>query len=382
MREGTPGSPPVTAPTGLAAESEATKQSLAFDTDENKNEKGVTDYPTIFNLTGAPVTADNVDDEYEFSTPRIEAVKDETQKKTLRAGLRNYARGIFDLWPVAAGKASTKLLNLVHVENMNLTRWGGPDTAFRFTCIGSRPKGRIKVRILVEEMALTQQPMSQPNTARGIEASKATPYGLVRDAGVPDFVWDKVLRSLGKFQETMIMRIRDVTFETSTAQVGKSGEAAEFIDRFKKGSGWTRRIVLYKKMVDADDTTFAFTLAHEIGHAINSAPTQGAASRLKTDVHNDPGFKAAAKRDGGRAKAITSYGRQSDSEFFAECLAMFVQQQQTFYTLRPNLAQWFAEYELGALKDPKLNPYAKSSSMFGPGSLGIGIGPFAPGEGF
>ena len=111
-------------------------------------------------------------------------------------------------------------------------------------------------------------------------------------------------------------------------------------------------------MNSATDPDFAYTIAHEIGHALDDAPFEGAAGPVvNAEAHNDPKFQEAAKKDGGRAKAITKYAKTDDFEFFAECFALFIQQRDTLRSLRPNIYRFFQDYQWGGLKDPKLNPY-------------------------
>ena len=117
-----------------------------------------------------------------------------------------------------SGLAHSKRLNLVHIENLDLTRWGGPNTSFRFSCAGEQTKKQIKVKILVEALDLPAKPMADRTATAGIEKSKAAPYGLGRDSSVTEDQWEKVLRSLGKIQEALLMRLRDITFETSDQQ--------------------------------------------------------------------------------------------------------------------------------------------------------------------
>jgi Mlc titration factor MtfA (ptsG expression regulator) len=82
----------------------------------------------------------------------------------------------------------------------------------------------------------------------------------------------------------------------------------------------------------------------------------------KGEAHNLPKFLEAAKKDGGRSKAITDYGKTSDLEFYAENLSLFVTQPDMFQTLRPNIYQYFVAYEWEAVKDPELNSPSTVSS--------------------
>ena len=322
-------------------------------------------------MQGQLVLATNVDADYEFQTPSIDALKDDKVKAGLWKGLRAYSMGLFDLVPGKDGKAHSKRLRLVHIENLDLTKWGGPDTSFRFTSRGQTTKGEIKVQILIEALDLPAKPMADSAALKGIEAT-ATKYGLAHDAAFPDSVWQRALGALGKIPESLLMRIRNVTFDLSPADQGAKKEAAEFTSVFKNGT-WTKTFTLYQKMVRGKDPDFAFTLAHEIGHAIDDAPAEGSKGVVADAyVRNDAQFKEAARKDGGRAKAITEYAKTDDNEFFAECFALFIQQPATLKALRPNIYAYFDTYQYGALKDPKLNPYYKAPGTQGAGS-GAGI---------
>ena len=341
QRDGVPGAPgaAAAAPVGLAAESEATRLALKFDTDEPQG-----GFAKSFNLTGTPVTADNVDDSFELETPSIASLKDEKLRSRLYAGLRNHGRGVFDLRPSGQapkpGNAVTTRLNLVHVENMDLTPWGGPNAAFRFSCIGGVKKGRIEVKIIVDELPL-QTPLADASAAPAAEQAKATPRRLSRDDTVDDALWTRVLRALAQIDGSVLSKIEGVTFTESAAALGPKGEAAEYRDAMAAGATtWTRKITLFQGIVTASDASFGFTLAHEIAHGIDAAPTQGATGRVQGAVHELAHFKQAAKQDGGRGGAVTAYAKTDDSEFFAECYAMYLQQPQTLKLLRPHIYQW------------------------------------------
>jgi Domain of unknown function (DUF4157) len=323
------------------------KQALQFDT-------GVSTMKTenFFGLKGDIDLATNVDEDFDIQAPTIDALTDDKVKGTLWKGLRAYARSVFDLLPGKDGKAQSTRLNLVHVDNLDLTKWGGPNTSFRFTSRGKTTAGKINVKILIEALDQPAKPMADPSTQKATEALAAK-YGLAHDPVFPDSVWNRILASLGKIPEALLMRIRDVTFDTSPQQEGPKKEAAEFSANFKDGK-WLKRIILYKKLVTSKDREFAFTLAHEIGHAIDDAPKEGAAGPVAKEekVHDDKKFLDAAKKDGGRAKAITDYAKTDDSEFFAECFGMYIQQPQTLQVLRPNIYSFFESYQAGAKTKP------------------------------
>lgn len=352
----------------LDQEPTATKQKLKVDTDENLG-----NYRKYFGLKGTPTLASNVSATYEETTPQIDSINVQETKDALHQGLHLYALALFDLLPDDDGKTQSKRLNLVHVENLDLTTWGGPNTSFRFTSIGQTdPKGQINVRILIEALSLSSKAMSDPVTAAGIE-KMAAKYGITRDSSVSDDTWNKVLRSIGRIQETVIMRLRDVPFYQSDKDAGAKGEAAEYKDAAQPGGAWSRKIILYKKLLGSNDDKFAFTIEHELGHALDHAPAEQASGFVTGSMtHNDPKFKEAAKKDGGRNEAITAYARTDDHEFFAECFAMFVSKPDTLQALRPNIYQYFHDYQWGALSDPKLNPYKSGSAGMGAG-VGAGL---------
>jgi uncharacterized protein DUF4157 len=351
MREPTqsPPSPPLSP---LEQLSDTEKQKLQFDTDTVASPPALSSF---FGLPGTPNLATNVDSDFEFDTPAIDALKDDKIKTGLYRGLRLFALSTFDLLPGADSKAHSKRLNLVHVENLDLTRYGGPNASFRFSCIGSESKGKITVKILIEAIGAPAKPMADPAATPDIEKRKATPYGLKHDSSVSEALWQRVLGALGAVDESLIMRIRDVTFVTSSQQVGSDGEAASFDFKFSTGP-WTKKIILFQKIINANDADFARLFAHELGHAIDFAPAEKPGGRIaKGEAHNLPKFQEAARKDGGRAKAITDYGKTSDLEFFSECLSLFVQQPDTFRALRPNIYNYFVTYEWAAVKDPNLN---------------------------
>ncbi len=340
---------PVAAPvvTGLEAQPEATRRTLKVDTDEAHGAGA--DPKSYFGLKGDIVTADNVDIDYELVTPGIDALTDDKVKSGLYKGLRGYALGIFDLIPDDKGKATTTRLNLVHHVNLDLTTWGGPSTAFRYTAIGGTTAGKIKVKVIVEQLAATFEPMAASEA--GVEAAKATPNTLTKAALMPDATWKRVLRALDRVPAATLARIHDIEFDNSPDAKGGGGEAAEYLSVYKDGK-WTRRIVIYASLRSGSDDQFAFTLIHELGHAIDFAPTQGAKGKEKDkEAHNDKAFKDAMLKDGGRAKAITTYGGTSDKEYYAECFAMFTQRPTTLEALRPAVYAYFVAFEASAAAD-------------------------------
>jgi hypothetical protein len=343
-------------PTSLDQFSETDRQSLQFDTDALSSPLILKQF---FGLKGTVVAATNLDADIDIEVPAIEALKDAKVKSDLYSGLRQVALSVFDLLPGSDGKAHSKRLHLVHIESLDLTRFGGPKGSFRFTCLGNEAAGKITAKILVEAVPSPAKGMSDPGAVKDIEKRKVAPYGLKRGSSITDdALWQKVERSLGTVDEALIMRIRDVTFETSPKQIGADGEAASFDFSFKTSDTgpWKKTITLFQKIVTAQDDDFARLLDHELGHAIDMAPAEKPGGRIaRGEAHNLPKFLEAAKKDGGRAKAITEYGKTSDKEFYAENLSLFIQQPETFQALRPNLYNYFVAYEWEAVRDPKFN---------------------------
>jgi Mlc titration factor MtfA (ptsG expression regulator) len=130
-------------------------------------------------------------------------------------------------------------------------------------------------------------------------------------------------------------------------------------------------------MINASEQDFAFTIEHEIGHALDYAPAESSRGVDQAKMgHSDPEFLKAAKADGGRAASVTQYGKTDSEEFYAECFAMYISQPDTLAIMRPNIYKYFKTYQWGGLKDPKLNPYApKPGDKPRMGEFGI-IGPF------
>lgn len=367
----------------LDDETQDTKQKLTFDTDGNTR-----DLSHYFGLSGAPILATNVTADYSYAIDTIENLEDKKVKADLKQGLRLYALSLFDLMPDEdTGVARSNRLNLVHVENMDLRRWGGPNTSFRFTCIGQADRSNaINVRILIESSGLPQNHMAYDSAAPGIE-NTAEKYGIRRDinydplattrTSIPDNVWNKVLRSLGRIGEWMLMRLRDITFTMSSQAKGPKGESAEYRTQIKDGV-ITRKIILYTSLLSADDQEFAFTIQHEIGHALDNAPAE-TPKTVETSklAHNDPKFLEAAKADGGLTAAVTQYGKTDELEYYAESFAMFISQPDTLKAMRPNIYNYFNKYQWEALSDPKLNPYApkpgETRPVTGTGSIPMGL---------
>jgi hypothetical protein len=366
----------------LNEETQETKQKLTFDTDAISRELN-----KYFDLTGSVKLAKNVNSDYSYAIDSIDNIPDDKTKANLKKGLSLYALGIFDLLPDdKKDEVHSNRLNLVHVENIDLSRWGGPNESFRFTCIGQTGKANtINVRILIESEGLSSKYMSDDVTAPGIEQT-VSKYGIRRDSSndplapagtISDDVWKKILCSLGRIGEWILMRLRDITFVASSKNKSPKGESAEYWSESKNGV-ITRKIILYADLLSSNDRDFAFTIQHEIGHALDYAPAESPVAIENNKLgHNDPKFLEAVKADGGRAGAITEYGKTNDLEFYAECFAMFISQPSTLMSIRPKIYDYFNKYQWEALKDPKLNPYApkpgEKSQMPG---LGPGFGLF------
>lgn len=345
MRQPAPGAPGAT---GLDALSAPARRSLKVDTAGAHGATG--NLRNFFGAAGTFVTADNVDVDHDLVTPAIDALPDAKVRSALWKGLRAYAQSVFDLLPDDKGVATTTRLNLVHHANLDLSPWGGPDAAFRFTAIGSTTAGKIKVKVLIEQLGAPFVPMSA--SAAGVEAAKARPTALARNSLLPDVIWQRVLRALDRIPAATLARIHDVEFDMSSDARGADGEAASYLAVWD-GSKWTRRIVLYADVLRDSDEQFAFVLIHEVGHALDLAPTEGAKGPVADkEAHADQAFKDAAQKDGGRAKAITAYGAKSDKEFYAECFAMYTQHPATLKTLRPDIHAYFAAVAAPAVKAP------------------------------
>jgi len=91
----------------------------------------------------------------------------------------------------------------------------------------------------------------------------------------------------------------------------------------------------------------AFTMIHEIGHALDFRPNEtagGAGGPSSSAATGRASFRAAVRLDGGLGKGVSTYAATTTDydEYYAEAFAMYQSQADTLKALRPNVYEYFS----------------------------------------
>jgi Mlc titration factor MtfA (ptsG expression regulator) len=162
-----------------------------------------------------------------------------------------------------------------------------------------------------------------------------------------DSQFDQVLEGLDHVPAGLLARVTGIPVHRSLDARGTHNEVAEYKQTRAAGSTtWERRIVVYNDFFGMNTDQKAFTMIHEIGHALDFRPNEGSGGRGGASASSATGtgsFRAAVTLDGGLAKGVSTYGATSTDydEYYAEAFAMYQSQPATLKALRPNVYAYF-----------------------------------------
>jgi hypothetical protein len=254
-------------------------------------------------------------------------------------------------------------LNLSGQANPADTTIHGPDANFRFTSVqfdatGTRTDRVQNVQLLVEKLgnftARTSAETADQRRQRFATTYQITNAVPVRNdplgdplEAMSDSQFDQVLEGLDRVPATLLARVTGIPIHRSLDARGPHNETAEYKQTRAAGStAWERRIVVYGDFFRLSTEQKAFTMIHEIGHALDFRPNEGTGGRGGASLSAATGrgsFREAVARDGGLAKGVSTYSATTSDfdEYYAEAFAMYQSQPDTLKALRPNVYAYF-----------------------------------------
>jgi Mlc titration factor MtfA (ptsG expression regulator) len=162
-----------------------------------------------------------------------------------------------------------------------------------------------------------------------------------------DSQFDQVLEGLNRVPAGLLARVTGIPIHRSLDARGPHNEVAEYKQTRAAGSTtWERRIVVYNDFFRMNADQKAFTMIHEIGHALDFRPNEasgGTGGPSSSAATGTGSFRAAVRLDGGLGKGVSTYAATTTDydEYYAEAFAMYQSQPATLKALRPNVYEYF-----------------------------------------
>ena len=259
------------------------------------------------------------------------------------------------------GITTVQHLDLTGQRNPDKTDEKGPDADIRFTSseFDRTGKGDAKVRnvqLLIEKLGnhSTSSSTEKPEERRKRFENTYQIYNTAPTSHDPldftvksltDSQYDMVLEGIDAVPVNILNSLKGIPIHGGSTDKGPKGEAAEYVSSKAKGSNtWERKITVYKQYFTLNLEQRKYIMVHELGHAADFRPNEGAGGTGKASASSSKAFRDAVKLDGGLSKGVSTYGKTAKDfdEYYAEAFTMYLNQPKTLKALRPNVYNYFA----------------------------------------
>ncbi len=274
----------------------------------------------------------------------------------------------FNLNDGASDSATVNITTVQHLDLSSETNPGdetvhGPNANIRFTTTRFDPTGsgdsRIEnVQLLIEKLsdfsATATTETAEERRQRFESTYQITNAVPVRNdplgdplEAMSDSQFDIVLAALDHVPGNLLSRVAGIPIHRSLDARGADGEVAEYSQNRQAGStSWERRITVFGEFFRMNTEQQAFTMIHEIGHALDYRPNEDPGDTGGPSLSAATGrgsFRRAVRDDGGLARGVSTYGATASDydEYYAEAFAMFRTQPDTLRALRPHVYEYF-----------------------------------------
>jgi len=272
---------------------------------------------------------------------------------------------------LSSSSTESPVVNRTSVQHLDLSSFTnpadaaihGPNANFRvtstqFDATGPRTARIQNVQLLIEKLSDFTASASTETAAQRRQRF-ATTYQITNAVPVrndplgdpleamSDSQFDQVLEGLNRVPANLLARVTGIPIHRSLDDRGPHNEVAEYEQTRAAGSTtWERKIVVYNDFFSMNSDQKAFTMIHEIGHALDFRPNEasgGSGGPSASAATGTGSFRAAVRLDGGLGRGVSTYEATTTDydEYYAEAFAMYQSQPATLKALRPNVYEYF-----------------------------------------